>query len=132
MNQAELGRAVMAGCEAYDAGRLELAALEWGKAVAFASAQKNEKVLARLHRLVDVVGDPANGEVRIKADLEQLDVKLSEVSRSYGTRGGPDDEAGRPATPQAGPNVACGRCGHVSPARATFCESCGNTFEATA
>lgn len=131
MNQAELGRAVMAGCEAYDAGQLELAALEWGKGVALAAAQNNEKVLARLHRLVDVVGDPAGGEVRIKTDLEPLDVKLSEVSRSHGTRS-PDDENRGADLPQAGPDVTCAHCGHVSPARAKFCEPCGNVFEATA
>ncbi|MFJ5986320.1 VWA domain-containing protein [Lentzea sp. NPDC092896] len=131
MNQAELGRAVMAGCEAYDAGQLEQAALQWGRAVAFASAQNNEKVLARLHRLVDVVGDPANGEVRIRTDLEQLDLKLSEVSRSHGTRG-PDETSDHPvAPPQAGPNVTCAHCGHVSRADAIFCEACGKTVVAT-
>jgi hypothetical protein len=131
-NQAELGRAVMAGCEAYDAGDVDLAALEWGKAVALASAQRNEKVLARLHRLVDVVGDPARGEVRVRADLQLLDLKLSEVSRTHGTRG-PDDGHGQgPAPLPAGPDLTCGRCRHVCPAGATFCEGCGKAFEESA
>ncbi|WP_394618700.1 VWA domain-containing protein [Lentzea sp. JNUCC 0626] len=126
-NQAELGRAVMAGCEAYDEGDTERAAREWGKAVALASAQRNEKVLTRLHRLVDVVGDPALGEVRIRTDLDLLDVKLSEVSRSHGTRG-PEAEPD-PGPHPAGPDRRCEHCGYVSSARAKFCEGCGRTFE---
>ncbi|MFD4670000.1 VWA domain-containing protein [Lentzea sp. NPDC058450] len=125
-NQAELGRAVMAGCEAYDAGNIDLAAREWGRAVALASAQRNEKVLARLHRLVDVVGDPARGEVRVRTDLQLLDVKLSEVSRSHGTRG-PGD--GQKAAAPAGPDLTCEHCRHVSRAGAKFCEDCGRAFE---
>ncbi|GLY47725.1 vWA domain-containing protein [Lentzea sp. NBRC 102530] len=129
-NQAELGRAVMAGCEAYDEGDTERAALEWGRAVALASAQRNEKVLTRLHRLVDVVGDPARGEVRVRTDLDLLDVKLSELSRSHGTRG--PDAAQDPGPQQTGPDRTCERCRHVSPARAAFCEGCGQAFEVSA
>ncbi len=131
-NQAELGRAVMAGCEAYDAGDTELAAREWGKAVALASAQRNEKVLARLHRLVDVVGDPARGEVRVRTDLQLIDIKLSEVSRSHGTRGPGDEQGQGTGTPPTGPDLTCERCRHVSPAGAMFCEGCGRAFEASA
>lgn len=131
-NQAELGRAVMAGCEAYDAGDTGLAALEWGKAVALASAQRNEKVLARLHRLVDVVGDPARGEVRVRTDLRELDLKLSELSRSHGTRGPGDERVEAVAPPPAGPDRTCARCGHVSPSGAKFCESCGTKLGTSA
>lgn len=127
MNQAELGRAVVAGCEAYDAGNHALAALEWGRAVALATAQHNEKVLARLHRLVDVVGDPANAEVRIKPDLEPVDIMSSEMSSVFGTRSSADEKAA-----ETGPDVTCRHCGHVCPARAAFCEACGRPFEATA
>ncbi|MFD5826991.1 VWA domain-containing protein [Lentzea sp. NPDC060358] len=131
-NQAELGRAVMAGSEAYDAGDVEQAAAQWGRAVALASAQHNEKVLSRLLRLVDVVGDPARGEVRVRTELQLFDLKSLSLSRNYGTRG-PDDVQGQSAgPPPAGPDLTCTRCRRVSSPGTAFCENCGKTFEATA
>ncbi|MCA1673802.1 MAG: VWA domain-containing protein, partial [Actinobacteria bacterium] len=52
--QEELGRSMMAGCDAYDAGDLETARAEWGHAVELATAAGNEERLTRLKRLVDI------------------------------------------------------------------------------
>ncbi|MFD0382915.1 hypothetical protein ACFQ2B_12655 [Streptomyces stramineus] len=55
---ADLGRAVVAGCEAYERGERATAEAEWGRAVRLAGELRDEKMLRRLGRLVTVTDLP--------------------------------------------------------------------------
>ncbi|PRY44863.1 Ca-activated chloride channel family protein [Umezawaea tangerina] len=133
-DQIELGEAVRNGCDAHDAGDVATAAAEWGRAVALATQLGNEKVLVRLLRLVDVVGDPSGGVVRVKERPLAGDL-LSAAVGSVVSSMSPDGLSSTPpvrspaATPSA-PDVVCPDCHRTWPAGSAFCGACGHRLSA--
>jgi Ca-activated chloride channel family protein len=125
--QTELGAAMRAGIEAYGERKLERAAARWGHAVAMAAALGNDEALIRLGRLVDIVGDPARGEVRVRADLVLQDI-LSVYMGSVMSKRSPDSAPRPDPGAAAGFKRPCPRCRYVSPGAATFCSGCGHEF----
>lgn len=124
VRQAELGQAMMDAHDAHDAGNLERAAFKWGQAVALATRLGNEEVLARLSRLVDVVGPPADGVVRLKQNVSPGDLQSAALSSVFSTRS-PDVQPA--AEKQAvGPDIVCASCTHVSPPGTVICQACGH------
>jgi hypothetical protein len=122
--QAELNKAVLAGWDAYDAGRPEETARAWGHAVRLATESSNAQVLTRLRRLVDVV-DAGRGIVRIKPDLSRSDLLDAAVGSNISSRA--------PAKPRLDPDpgvdkpdVTCPNpeCGRTLPGTAKYCQ-CG-------
>nr|QEO73975.1 hypothetical protein [uncultured bacterium] len=132
--QADLGQAVMRGSDAYDAGDLGTATAEWGRAVALATALGNEKVLVRLLRLVDVVGDPADGVVRLKARLAAEDLMsaaMVSVVSTMSPEGMPEDPHSPPVVAVvAAPDITCPNCKKTWPATARFCGGCRTALTA--
>ncbi|MER5262087.1 vWA domain-containing protein [Actinosynnema sp. NPDC002837] len=125
--QTELGQAVLAGCDAHDVGDLDGAARHWGRAVALATSLNNEKVLGRLLRLVDVVGDPADENVRIRSGLrpeELLYTGMSSVMSSMSPSVEPAAVAEDPAA-AALPDLVCPKCAQRWEGRYKFCGACG-------
>jgi Ca-activated chloride channel family protein len=125
--QAEMNQAVTAGCDAYDARKLDRAAAQWGRAVALASELGNEKVLARLLRLVDIQD---NDIVRVRANLSPRDILAVAMSSQMSTVS--PQSADRPNVPDAvpaGPDRTCSQCGYVALTGAVFCPRCGTQFE---
>jgi Ca-activated chloride channel family protein len=124
--QTELGQAVLRGCDAHDSGDLTTAAAEWGRAVALATRLDNDKVLVRLRRLVDVVGDPAQGVVRIKEKLRAVDLVSAAVGSVVSSMS-PDasPESAAASTPPTSPDVSCPTCHRTWPAGSVFCGRCG-------
>ncbi|MGW5443170.1 VWA domain-containing protein [Streptomyces asiaticus] len=121
---SELGHAITAGCDAYEAGDRERARRQWGRAVQLAHQLDSEKMLARLGGLVHIV-DAATGEVRIREPIRPLDLNsvivVSEESAPFmGLEG---LERPEPAAPPAA-DVLCPACGRRSPATAGFCQQC--------
>lgn len=129
--QTELGEAVTAGCDAHDADDLDAAARHWGRAVALASSLGNDKVLNRLLRLVDVIGDPADGNVRIRSGLtpeELLYAGMSSVMSSMSPAAMPPVAAKTPVDDPleaALPDLTCPKCAQRWEGRYKFCGACG-------
>ncbi|ONI85145.1 hypothetical protein ALI22I_30110 [Saccharothrix sp. ALI-22-I] len=123
--QTDLGTAMMAGYEAYDAGNVRHAEEQWGRAVALASGLGNAEVLRRLGRLVDVVGEPADGVVRVKSSLSPHDI-LSSAMVSVTSSRAPQPEV----EVEEGPDVVCPNCELVWPPGSAFCEGCRQPIEA--
>src|SRR5262249_37676243 len=118
----ELGGAVRAGWDAHRADDLDRAGAEWGRAVALAAELGHAEMLTRLGRLVDIVGDPAGGVVRVKPDLKPRMLSSALLGSTTTTR---SPNAALPGTPgPAGPDRACPKCEYVSPARAVYCARC--------
>lgn len=125
--QTELGQAVSAGCDAHDAHDLDAAARHWGRAVALAASLHNEKVLGRLLRLVEVIGDPADENVRIRSDItreELMHVGISSVMSSRTPAVAPPPVADDPAA-TALPGLTCPKCAQRWEGRYKFCGACG-------
>lgn len=128
----ELAAAVLAGRDALDAQDPERAAEAWGRAVALAAGLADHTMLKRLARLVDVVGDPAQGEVRLKPDLLPREV-FSAMLGTITTTRSPDQEPRRPERAAAtGPDRVCELCDHRSPSTARFCEKCRHPWQESA
>lgn len=133
--QIELGEAVRDGCDAHDAGDVATAAAEWGKAVALATRLGNDKVLVRLLRLVDVVGDPSRGVVRVKEKPLAGDL-LSAAVGSVVSSMSPDNPPPHPpvrspsASTPAAPDVICPECQRSWPSGSLFCGGCGQRMDA--
>ncbi|MBW4720392.1 VWA domain-containing protein [Saccharothrix obliqua] len=122
-NQAVLGQAVLRGCEAHNAGDLVAAATDWGRAVALAAKLGNDKVMVRLLRLVEVVGDPADGLVRLKPELAAVDV-LSAAMGSVVSSMSPRSAPVVPTVEDTS-EVECPNCHRRwRRASARFCGSC--------
>ncbi|QFZ21527.1 VWA domain-containing protein [Saccharothrix syringae] len=154
--QAELRRAVLAGGEAHGRGDRGGTEAAWGRAVALATRLGNHRVLARLLRLVEVVGGPEDGVVRVRDGLATEDLLSVAVgstlsgtwsesvagsvtgpaaARSGGVIG--PDVVGLGATglgatgPGAtGPGVACPRCALRWPTGSAYCGGCGGPLPA--
>ena len=123
--QTALNDAVKAGCDAHDANNVDQAAAEWGRAVALAATLGHDKMLARLGRLVDIDGDPADGAVRVKKSLLPSEV-FSAVMCSVRSTRSPDSGAQQTIRePATGPDRTCPLCAYVSPSTAAFCMKCG-------
>jgi VWA domain-containing protein len=135
-DQTELGQAVLRGCDAHDAHDLVTAAREWGHAVSLATALSNDKVLVRLLRLVEVVGDPVEGVVRLKDKLAAVDL-LSVAMGSVVSSMSPEAMPVRPSSPaeasrlSAAPaEITCPNCAKTWPATARFCGGCRTALTA--
>ncbi len=133
-DQIELGEAVRGGCDAHDAGDIATAAAEWGKAVALATQLGNDKVLVRLLRLVDVVGAPSGGVVRVKEKPLAGDL-LSAAVGSVVSSMSPDVPSQHPpvrssSAPNSGPEVVCAECQRTWPSGSVFCGGCGRRMDA--
>jgi Ca-activated chloride channel family protein len=91
-------------------------------------------MLTRLGRIVDIVGDPANGVVLLKRNLQPRQI-FSAVLSSFTSTHSPDS-AVQQANPEppAGPDRTCPKpaCGYMSPASAKFCTKCGTPLGETA
>jgi len=124
-DHAELGNGVKAGWEAHDAGDLDRAAAEWGRAVALAAKLGDDEMLIRLGRLVDTIGDPTGGVVRIKQNLLPREIFSAVLGSTTSTHS--PDSATRQPTPgrPADPDLKCSECGYMSPSTAKFCAPCG-------
>jgi hypothetical protein len=126
--QTELGQAVMAGCDAHDEHDLDAAARHWGRAVALAKSLGNEKVLGRLLRLVDVIGDPADENVRIRSGLtpeELLYAGMGSVVSSMSPAVEPPARVADDPVAAALPELVCPKCGQRWEGRYKFCGACG-------
>lgn len=122
--QDELSRAMMAGCDAYDAGDLETARVQWGHAVELATAAGNEERLTRLKRLIDV--DPVHGVIRIKENLQRRDIHSVVMGSSILFRSPNPTGAGQPGDHRpTGPDRTCPKCRRVVPANSVCCMKCG-------
>ncbi|CRK55124.1 hypothetical protein [Alloactinosynnema sp. L-07] len=129
--QTELRQAVLRGSEAHDNGDLDTAAAEWGTAVALATQLANEKILVRLRRLVEVIGDPSDGVVRVKDTLRPEDLLSVVVGSTQSSMSMADSSAASspmdvdtPST-QTELAVTCPTCGRDWPDTAAFCGGCG-------
>jgi hypothetical protein len=122
----ELSAALRAAGDAYDAGDLDRATVEWGRAVTLAARLGHEEMLTRLRRIVDIHGDPEDGKVTVKPDPRGRDLISVWLGSSTSTRS-PDpvvaDELPRPAEA----DQTCS-LGHMSPPTAKCCERCGEKF----
>ncbi|MEU0925821.1 VWA domain-containing protein [Streptomyces malaysiensis] len=118
---SELGHAITAGCDAYEAGDRERARHQWGRAVQLAHQLGSEKMLTRLGGLVHIL-DAATGEVRIREPIRPLDLNsaivVSEESVHFVGAERPE-----PAAPPA-EDVICPACLRRAPATAGFCQQC--------
>jgi hypothetical protein len=120
--------AVVAGCDAYDAGDRQRAQSEWGRAVRLAYEVGNEAVLERLRRLVRIV-DAAAGRVELVQRIDLRDL-LGGETVSYTNTAGPAPPApDRARHPPDGPDQTCSRCGRVSHAAAAYCPACGEPLD---
>ncbi|MDX3192351.1 VWA domain-containing protein [Streptomyces sp. MN03-5084-2B] len=126
--QAELGRAVRAGWEAFERDDRVAAAREWGTAVRLATELGNTEILKRLGRLLDVRDD---GTVAIKDGVRPRDGFSLVLGSTISTLTG----AGQPVlVPPEAPGVPreCVHCGHKVRPTAKVCGHCGKPFEAGA
>jgi hypothetical protein len=128
-HQVELGQAVMQGCDAHDAHDLDAAARHWGRAVALADTLHNEKVLGRLLRLVEVVGDPADEIVRIRDGLTPEELMYAGMSSVMSSMS-PAAPARAQVSAPAAPDITCPTCAKVWPATARFCGGCRTALTA--
>ncbi|MFC6091942.1 VWA domain-containing protein [Saccharothrix lopnurensis] len=126
--QTELRQAVLEGGVAHDRGDREATAAAWGRAVALATGLGNRKVLERLLRLVEVVGAPEEGVVRVREGLATED--LLSVAVGSTLSGLASESVAGPATASpvvaAGPDVTCPECSLRWPAGSAFCGDCGS------
>ena len=122
----DLSDAVKAGCDAHDVGDLATATAEWGRAVALAAKLGHDAMLTRLGRLVDIVGAPADGVVRVKHNLLPREIYSAVMGSSMSTHS-PDPPA-QQASPDlpAEPDRTCPQCGYLSPPTAAYCAPCGH------
>ncbi|MFF7730591.1 VWA domain-containing protein [Streptomyces sp. NPDC008001] len=148
---ADLGRAVNAGCEAFENGRPGVAEEEWGRAVRLAHDLGDEKMLRRLKRLVEVE-DAREGRVRLRDEITAGDLNSAWVVSNHSTRTRRSKAAPRheprpprePAPPPplpgqrkshraetaARPDVRCPACHRVSPGTARVCPQCRSPLPA--
>ncbi|MFF4532848.1 VWA domain-containing protein [Streptomyces sp. NPDC001407] len=122
---AELGRSVVAGCEAYERGEPDAAEAAWGRAVRLAHELRDEKTLRRLQRLVTVT-DAARGEVRVRPGLSTGDLNAAWVTADHSTLW--TEEAQPAPPPREAPDLVCPRCSRRSAAGANVCTECGHRF----
>jgi len=126
--QAELGRAVRAGWEAFERDDRVAAAREWGTAVRLATELGNAEILKRLGRLIDVRDD---GTVAIKDGVRPRDGFSLVLGSTISTYTGAAEPVA--VAPEAvGAPRECVHCGHKARPTAKRCGHCGEPFEAGA
>ena len=128
--QAELGRAVRAGWDAFERDDRVAAAREWGTAVRLATELGNTEILKRLGRLIDVRDD---GAVAIKDGVRPRDGFSLVLGSTISTYTGAAEPAAVavPAETGGAPRE-CIHCGHKARPAAKRCGHCGEPFEAGA
>ncbi|WP_103347574.1 VWA domain-containing protein [Amycolatopsis sp. CA-128772] len=127
--QAELGRAVRAGWDAFERDDRPEAAREWGTAVRLATELGNTEILKRLGRLVDLRDD---GGVAFKEGVRPRDgfsLVLGSTISTY--TGSPAPAVAVPRDADGAPRQ-CVHCGHRAPPSAKWCGHCREPFEAGA
>ncbi|WP_410573414.1 VWA domain-containing protein [Amycolatopsis sp. cmx-4-61] len=127
--QAELGRAVRAGWDAFERDDRAEAAREWGTAVRLATELGNAEILKRLGRLIDVRED---GTVAIKDGVRPRDGFSLVLGSTISTYTGAGEPAAVTPPEAAGAPRECVRCGHKARPTAKRCGHCGEPFEAGA
>ncbi|MEV5718206.1 VWA domain-containing protein [Amycolatopsis mediterranei] len=127
--QAELGRAVRAGWDAFERDDREAAAREWGTAVRLATELGNAEILKRLGRLIDVHAD---GTVAIKDGVRPRDGFSLVLGSTISTYTGPAEPAVAVPPEPAGAPRECVHCGHKARPTAKRCGHCGELFDAGA
>lgn len=127
--QAEINRAVTAGCDAFDDGRFNEAAQEWGRAVTLAAESGNAEILKRMRRLVDI-SDATGGAVTIRPELQPEDLRYAAAGSNISTRSPVSpDRTGRVSGP-VGADRTCPDCQYLSPGTTTYCGQCGRLLGA--
>ncbi|QKV74276.1 VWA domain-containing protein [Amycolatopsis sp. Hca4] len=126
--QAELGRAVRAGWDAFERDDRVTAAGEWGTAVRLATELGNAEVLKRLGRLIDVADD---GTVAIKDGVRPRDGFSLVLGSTISAYTGAPVPAAAPPVADGAPRE-CVHCGHKARPTAKRCGHCGEPFEAGA
>jgi hypothetical protein len=124
--QAELNTAVLAGFDAYEAGRQDEAARAWGDAVRLAAESGNTDLLRKLGRLVDIE-DAARGVVRLTPNLSRAALLDAAVSSNMSSRA-VEKPRSEPEPGEGTPDVDCPQCGWTMPGDAAFCPRCGTPF----
>ncbi|MEV6644418.1 vWA domain-containing protein [Amycolatopsis sp. NPDC051371] len=123
--QAELGRAVRAGWDAFEREDRAEAAREWGTAYRLATDLGNAEILKRLGRLIDVRDD---GAVAIRDGVRPRDgfsLVLGSTISTYTA-----EPVVVPARPEdGGAPRECVHCGHKARPSAKRCGRCGELFE---
>ncbi|MGW3995159.1 VWA domain-containing protein [Amycolatopsis sp. NPDC004772] len=126
--QAELGRAVRAGWDAFEREDRVAAAREWGTAVRLATELGNAEILKRLGRLIDVRDD---GTVAIKDGVRPRDGFSLVLGSTISTYTGAAEPVA--VAPEAGGAPReCVHCGHKARPTAKRCGHCGEPFAAGA
>lgn len=126
--QAELGRAVRAGWDAFERDDRVAAAREWGTAVRLATELGNAEILKRLGRLIDVRDD---GTVAIKDGVRPRDGFSLVLGSTISTYTGAAEPVAVVAEAVGAPRE-CVHCGHKARPTAKRCGHCGEPFEAGA
>jgi hypothetical protein len=119
---AELGARMLAGWAAYKVDDLALAAKEWGHAVRLAARFDHHTMLARLRRIVDIDGDPADGVVTVRKNLLPREFMSAILHSSVSTRS-PDSRTANELD-AAGADQECANCAYISPPSAKVCQKC--------
>lgn len=123
--QAELGRAVRAGWDAFEREDRAEAAREWSTAYRLATDLGNAEILKRLGRMIDVRDD---GAVAIKDGVRPRDgfsLVLGSTISTYPA----EPVAVVARTEDGGVPRECVRCGHKARPAAKLCGRCGELFE---
>jgi hypothetical protein len=118
---SDLGHAITAGCDAYEAGDRDEARRQWGQAVRLAHGLGSAKMLERLRGLVHIT-DAATGAVRIREPIRPLDLNSAMIVTEESVR-----FTGVPGTAPAaptGPDQVCPSCRRAAPATAAYCQKC--------
>ncbi|MGW3963537.1 VWA domain-containing protein [Amycolatopsis sp. NPDC005003] len=123
--QAELGRAVRAGWDAFERDDRVAAAREWGTAVRLATELGNAEILKRLGRLIDVGDD---GTVAIKDGVRPRDGFSLVLGSTISTYTGSVEPVAVPPEAPGAPRE-CVHCGHKARPTAKRCGHCGRLFE---
>jgi Ca-activated chloride channel family protein len=126
LGHTDLHEAIKSGWEAHRAMKMDLAAAEWGRAVALAAKLNHVQVLDRMRRIVEVHGDPVDGVVRVRTSLRERDY-FSVFFPSRDSSLSPDRSPEDPP-PQQGPMSSCPGCSRTVRATDAFCEGCGHRF----
>ncbi len=136
-DQAELQKAIDAGCAALSKQDSTTAVVELGRAVRLAHLAENTENLRRLGRLV-VIEDAERGKVRLRESFELEDLLSAEMGSVMTTRGGrrvADPGPERVIEPQPMPpppsaaDPACRNCGFVGIPGDQRCERCGQPLD---
>ncbi|MFD7506902.1 VWA domain-containing protein [Streptomyces sp. NPDC059850] len=120
---SDLGLAITAGCDAYEAGDREEARRQWGQAVRLAHGLGSAKMLARLGGLVHIT-DAATGEVRIREPIRPLDLNSAMIVTEESVRFTGPRLTEAPAASPTGPDQVCPSCRRTAPATAAYCQKC--------